>query len=157
MEGENSHDYDFGFSTTPTVYCTLAASAIPGVCNATTNQYTVSGTISLTANTTGGVATITDGAKSTNVTIAASATSVAYSLTGLTSGTGSHTVTVNLPGCGSASTIYSAPTSCTVAASIVVASATVCYGNSATLTASGCAGSVSWNTGATAQVWSPQP
>ncbi|WP_460970089.1 Ig-like domain-containing protein, partial [Spirosoma migulaei] len=50
------------------------------------------------------------------------------------------------PGCTATAsiTLNTAP-----AASLVVVSATVCYGSSATLVASGCTGSVSWNTGAT--------
>ncbi|MEZ0607260.1 SdrD B-like domain-containing protein [Fibrella sp. WM1] len=88
--------------------------ATPGMCNSATNQYTVTGTINL-MNTTGGVATITDGAKSTTVSVPASAASVAYSLSGLTSGTGTHIVTVSLPGCGTAMATYTAPGSCTVA------------------------------------------
>ncbi|WP_185155409.1 DUF11 domain-containing protein [Rudanella paleaurantiibacter] len=128
--------------------CALATTATPSTCTPATNQYTVSGTISLTS-TIAGTATITDGTRSTTVTVPTGATSVAYSLTGLTSGTGSHTVVVNLPGCGSATATYSAPASCTVAATITVTSATVCFGNSATLTASGCAGTVAWSNGTT--------
>lgn len=100
--------------TCPAV-CSLTATATPTTCNPTTNQYSVSGTISLT-NTSGGIATITDGTQSTTVSVGASATSVAYSLTGLTSGTGSHTVVVSLPGCGTATAAYTAPATCTIAA-----------------------------------------
>ncbi len=97
------------------VSCSIAATATPGVCNSATNQYTITGTINLTA-TTGGTAIITDGARSMTVAVAAAASSVAYSLTGLTSGTGSHTVIVSLAGCGSAVATYAAPASCSVAA-----------------------------------------
>jgi uncharacterized repeat protein (TIGR01451 family) len=114
--GQNNHTYDFGFGVSS---CTMTATATPGICNSATNQYTVSGTVNLTG-TTGGTATITDGTRSITVTVAASATSVAYSLTGLTSGTGSHTVTVSLAGCGTASVTYAAPASCL--------SATLCPG-----------------------------
>ncbi|WP_019990908.1 SdrD B-like domain-containing protein [Rudanella lutea] len=133
-------------SLTVEIPCALTTTATPGTCDPATNRYTVSGTISLTS-ATAGTATITDGAVSTTVSVPAGATSVAYSLTGLTSGTGSHTVTVSLPGCGTASATYTAPVSCTVAATIDVTSATVCYGNSATLTASGCTGTVTWSNG----------
>ncbi|MEZ0607261.1 SdrD B-like domain-containing protein [Fibrella sp. WM1] len=94
--------------------CNLAATVTPGTCSSATNQYTVTGTISLTNNIAGGTATITDGTQSTTVNVPAAATSVAYSLSGLTSGTGSHTVTVSLPGCGTATATYTAPGSCTV-------------------------------------------
>ncbi|KAB7727309.1 choice-of-anchor E domain-containing protein [Rudanella paleaurantiibacter] len=136
------------FHTPCLIPCAVATTATASTCNPATNQYTVSGTISLTS-ATAGTATITDGAKSTTVTVPAGATSVAYSLTGLTSGTGSHTVTVSLPGCATATAIYNAPASCSVAATINVTSATVCYGNSATLTASGCVGTVAWSNGTT--------
>ncbi|MVM38563.1 hypothetical protein GO730_15040 [Spirosoma sp. HMF3257] len=90
------------------------ATATPGSCNTATNQYSISGIISLT-NAIAGVATITDGTVSTSITIAASATSVAYSMTGLVSDGTSHPVTVSLAGCGSATATYTAPASCTVA------------------------------------------
>ncbi|MBO0952760.1 SdrD B-like domain-containing protein [Fibrella forsythiae] len=93
--------------------CNLIATATPGTCNSATNQFAVTGTISL-SNTSGGLATITDGTQSTTVNVPAAAASVAYSLSGLTSGTGSHTVTVSLPGCGTTTATYTAPASCTV-------------------------------------------
>ncbi|WP_019991270.1 SdrD B-like domain-containing protein [Rudanella lutea] len=144
--GQNNFSYDVAYVIEP---CALTATANPSTCDPVTNRYSVSGTISLT-NTTGGTATITDGTRSTTVSIAASATSVAYSLTGLTSGTGSHTVTVSLPNCDTATITYNAPASCTVAATVSVTSATICYGTSTTLTASGCLGTVSWSNGTTA-------
>lgn len=92
--------------------CTVdvAISVTPGVCQSATNQYTITGTLSLT-NAPAGTATITDGAVSTTVAVSAGATSVPYSLTGLTSGTGSHTVTVNFAG-KTATITYTAPVSC---------------------------------------------
>uniref|UniRef100_UPI00261626C4 DUF11 domain-containing protein n=1 Tax=uncultured Spirosoma sp. TaxID=278208 RepID=UPI00261626C4 len=115
----------------------------PGVCNTATNQYSISGIISLT-NAVAGTATITDGTSTTTVTVAAGATSVAYSLGSFNSDASSHTVTVSYGG-KIASAIYTAPASCTVAATIVVTSATICAGSSATLTASGCLGNVTWS------------
>ncbi|MBO0948158.1 DUF11 domain-containing protein [Fibrella forsythiae] len=109
-----STPHGIGFTTCTAVPCTLLVTATPGTCEPATNQYTVTGTISLTA-ATAGTATITDGTTSTTIAVAASATSVAYSLSGLTSGTGSHTVVVSLPSCGTTTAIYSAPASCTVA------------------------------------------
>ena len=128
--------------------CSMSATVTPTVCNSLTNQYSISGTISLT-NTPGGTALITDGARSATVAVGASATSVAWSLTGLTSGTGSHTVVITLAGCSSAVTTYSAPASCTIAPSLVLTSATICYGSSATLTASSCIGIVTWSNSTT--------
>ncbi|WP_218160689.1 SdrD B-like domain-containing protein [Arsenicibacter rosenii] len=128
--------------------CSLSATVTPMVCNSLNNQYSISGTISLT-NTPGGTAVITDGTYSETLAIGASATSVAYSLTGLESGTGSHTVVITLAGCSSALATYSAPASCTIAPSLVLTSATICYGSSATLTASSCIGTVTWSNGTT--------
>lgn len=94
--------------------CTVgvALSVTPGVCQSATNGYSISGTLSLT-NAVAGTATITDGAVSTTVTITAGATLVPYSLTGLTSGTGSHTVTVSYA-TKTTSATYVAPASCSV-------------------------------------------
>jgi uncharacterized repeat protein (TIGR01451 family) len=96
-----------------TVSPTLALSAIPGDCQTATNQYVLSGSLSLT-NAIASTATITDGSATTTITVNAGATSVAYSLSGLASGTGSHTVTVSYAG-QTAITTYTAPGSCTVA------------------------------------------
>ena len=139
--GSTNHTYDFGLVVVP---CSLSLTAIAGNCDPATNQYTLTGTLSLTGNSTGGTATLTDGFRSVTLTVPANATSVAYSLTGLIADGSSHTVTVNLTGCSGAPVSYMAPASCTVAAAIVVTSATVCYGSSATLTASGCTGTVTW-------------
>ncbi|MBN8820600.1 MAG: DUF11 domain-containing protein [Spirosoma sp.] len=114
---QNTKAYGYAtvtYTYTCNVSCALAATATPGTCNSATNQYSVSGIINLTG-TSGGVATIADGTHSTTISIGASATSVAYSLTGLASGTGSHTVTVSLPDCGTTTATYTAPASCTVA------------------------------------------
>ncbi|WP_198175110.1 hypothetical protein, partial [Spirosoma arboris] len=56
----------------------------------------------------------TDGATTTTLSVSAGATSIPYSLSGLPSGTGSHTVTVSYLG-QTASTTYTAPASCSVA------------------------------------------
>ncbi|AUD02649.1 SdrD B-like domain-containing protein [Spirosoma pollinicola] len=93
--------------------CSMHVTATPGQCTTATNTYTVTGTISLTSNTTGGTLTLTDGMNSTTLSISNSATSVAYSLTGLNSDGSSHTITAILSGCGNTSTTYTAPQSCT--------------------------------------------
>ncbi|MEZ0610583.1 Ig-like domain-containing protein [Fibrella sp. WM1] len=118
-------------ATTVTVKA-LAINATPTICNPTTNQYSVSGTVSLTNNTTGGVATLVDGTTSTTVPVAASAASVPYSLTGLLSDGASHIVTVTFAGC-SYSAVYTAPASCSVAP-ICSLSALVSTGECATAT-----------------------
>ena len=91
----------------------IALSVTPGTCSTATNQYGITGTLSLT-NAIAGTATITDGTSSTTVAISAGNTSVPYSLTGLPSGTGEHIVTVSYAG-KIASMTYTAPESCTVA------------------------------------------
>ena len=91
---------------------TLALSVLPGTCQSTTNNYTVTGTLSLT-NATAGTAMVTDGSSTTSVLVNAGATNVPYSLTRLVSGTGSHTVSITYAG-QSVSTTYSAPVSCSV-------------------------------------------
>ncbi|QDK82151.1 DUF11 domain-containing protein [Spirosoma sp. KCTC 42546] len=128
--------------------CSLTISATPGSCQSATNTYSVSGTLSLTNNTNGGTIQLSDGTQLISLSVASGVSSVPYSLTGLVSDGLVHTLTATLSGCGTASVSYTAPQSC-MAASLVVVSATVCYGSSATLVASGCTGSVSWNTGAT--------
>ncbi|MVM31101.1 DUF11 domain-containing protein [Spirosoma sp. HMF4905] len=100
--------------------CTVAValSVTPGICQSATNQYSISGTLSLT-NAVAGTATITDGAITTTVSVSAGATSLPYSLTGLNSGTGLHTVTVSYVG-KTASLTYTAPASCTIAIALSV-------------------------------------
>ena len=92
-------------STTPTPTPTpqLALSVTPGSCNPTTNQYTLAGTISLT-NAVASSLTITDGSASTTLNVAAGQTSASFSLTGLASGSGLHTVTLSGAGYSPAST-----------------------------------------------------
>ncbi|WP_170061104.1 SdrD B-like domain-containing protein [Spirosoma aerolatum] len=108
--------------------CSLSATATPTACNSVTNEYTLDGTISLAGNTSGGVATVTNGVVSTTVNIAPNATTASYSLTGLISDGASFTVTVNLSSCGSATAAYAAPASCTIAppALLVSISTPVC-------------------------------
>ncbi|WP_144035932.1 immunoglobulin domain-containing protein [Spirosoma fluviale] len=98
-------------ATIQTCDCDISITATRGDCDATTNQYTVTGVISLT-NTAGGTATITDGSVTTTVTIAAGATSVPYTLTGLNSNGAVHTISVNLPNCGTDAKSYTAPAEC---------------------------------------------
>ncbi|WP_165358907.1 SdrD B-like domain-containing protein [Spirosoma sordidisoli] len=106
-------------TTTVSCPCGLTATATPTVCNSATNQYSVSGSISL-SNPSGNVVIVSDGSKTVSLPVSATTTSIAYSLTGLVSDGTSHTVTVSLAGCGTTSAIYSAPASCTVGLSVVV-------------------------------------
>ncbi|ADB36250.1 putative Ig domain-containing protein [Spirosoma linguale] len=106
--GANNHSYDFGFTA-----CSMNVVVTAGACLTATNQYTVSGTVSFT-NAAAGTMTITDGTRSTTVPVSATSTSVPFSLTGLTSGTGSHTVVATLSGCSTDNATYTAPASCSV-------------------------------------------
>ncbi|WP_338875350.1 putative Ig domain-containing protein [Spirosoma sp. SC4-14] len=92
----------------------ITTSATAGACNALSNQYDVSGVLSLT-NAQNGIATITDGVYSTTVSVSAGNVSIPYSLTGLLSGTGGHTITVDYLS-QIVSTTYTAPEACTVSA-----------------------------------------
>ncbi|WP_293684568.1 DUF11 domain-containing protein, partial [Spirosoma sp. 48-14] len=82
----------------------------PGACQSATNQYNVTGVLSLT-DAVDGVATITDGSNSTTVVITAGVTSVPYALSGLISGTGTHTITVGYATKNFSAT-YVAPQAC---------------------------------------------
>lgn len=95
--------------------------ALPTACNPATNQYTVNGTITL-SQPGGGPLLVTDGASSLTLTVGASQTSVAYSLTGLTSDVGSHTVTAafNTTVCAPAAVTYAAPASCSCVVSVTL-------------------------------------
>ncbi|NDU94233.1 putative Ig domain-containing protein, partial [Spirosoma terrae] len=105
-------DYVVSLSrTTCTAQTALLVAATPGSCDAATNLYTVSGTISLTA-AVASTLTITDGNATTTVLISNGQSSATFMLAGLTSGTGEHTVTVTGNGYTSSSTKYIAPTSC---------------------------------------------
>ncbi|WP_018618457.1 DUF11 domain-containing protein, partial [Spirosoma luteum] len=73
---------------------TLALSVASGNCNPSTNQYNLTGTITLT-NAVSSSLLITDGALNKIIPVTAGQTSASFSLTGLSSGTGSHTVIVS--------------------------------------------------------------
>jgi uncharacterized repeat protein (TIGR01451 family) len=86
---------------------------LASTCVSATNQYSISGAVSLT-NALAGTAILTDGTSTASITINAGDSSIPYSLTGLTSGTGSHTLTVSYA-CAVASITYTAPASCSLA------------------------------------------
>ncbi|MBO0947869.1 ice-binding family protein [Fibrella forsythiae] len=94
---------------------TMAVAVTAGSCTSATNTYDLTGTVSLTA-AVAGTLIITDGSSSTTVSITTGQPSATFGLSGLLSGTETHTVTVTGPGCSSAVITYNAPTSCTTAA-----------------------------------------
>ena len=79
---------------TPTPNPKLALSVTPGNCAPTTNQYALAGTISLT-NAVSSSLLVTDGTVNKIIPVTAGQISASFSLTGLTSGSGSHTVIVS--------------------------------------------------------------
>ncbi|GAB3987797.1 hypothetical protein GCM10028807_09090 [Spirosoma daeguense] len=89
-------------------------STTPGVCNPATNQYTLSGTVSLT-NATSGALVVSTGVGSTTLNVTSATQTLPFSFTGLLSNGASQTITANLSDCGSASAVFTAPVSCTVA------------------------------------------
>ncbi|MEZ0540212.1 putative Ig domain-containing protein [Fibrella arboris] len=99
----------FSLTTTAPPVCSLSATAIPGTCIGTV--YGLTGTVSL-SNATAGLLTITDGSQSTALTVTPATTSVTYSLTGLTPGSGTHTVAITLASCGTLNVSYAAPVQC---------------------------------------------
>ncbi|MEZ0542136.1 ice-binding family protein [Fibrella arboris] len=106
-------------NTVTTYAQTMAVAVTAGACSTATNTYDLAGVISLTS-AVAGTLTITDGdgSSSTTASVTTGQTSVAFGLSGLTSGTGTHTVLVTGPGCSSAAITYNAPSSCTSAASV---------------------------------------
>ncbi|MEZ0539661.1 SdrD B-like domain-containing protein [Fibrella arboris] len=124
----------------------LSVAITPGECSTMTNEYTLTGVLSLT-NAITDTALLTDGNRTTTLSITAGATFVPYSLTGFASGSGQHTLTVSYAG-QLISQTYTAPLSCTVPADILVSNTVVCAGESVLLTATGCAlGSIQWSSG----------
>ena len=118
-------------NNTVTNYATVLSIAVASgaTCQTATNTYDLTGTISLTS-AIAGTLTITDGSSSTGVSVATGQSSVAFALSALSSGTGSHTIVVTGPGCSSASATYNAPASCTVAASLPASLSGVVYTDS---------------------------
>ena len=133
--------------------CTVSLTAIPGTCNPSTNTYSVSGRATL-VNTPGGrIITFTDGVTSQSYTVPSSQVSttwVDYTLSNFTSNGATHTVSAVVSNGSSCSgnTTYTAPTSCLCTnPTPTVNSPSICAGNSATLTVSNCAGTVTWSDG----------
>ncbi len=106
--GQNNFSFDAAYAT-----CALALTGTPSSCDGTTNRYTVSGTVSF-SNVSAGTLTVTDGAVSTTLSVPAGTTSIAYSLSGLATGSGSHTITASYSrtDCSPASVTYLAPATC---------------------------------------------
>ena len=96
--------------------CSLSAVATPGICASATSTFSNTVAVTLT-NPVAGTLTVTDGARSVTFVVAASVgtTTANAVFNGLPADGLAHTVTISLPGCGSATTTYTAPTACSVA------------------------------------------
>ncbi|AUD06525.1 Ig domain-containing protein [Spirosoma pollinicola] len=98
-------------TTSAAPVCSLSAVVTPGLCSTANNQYTLTGTLSLT-NATAGSLLIADGNLSAIVSITANQTTASFSLAGLTSDGAAHTVSTSLTGCNNTSSTYISPQSC---------------------------------------------
>ncbi|WP_460914871.1 DUF11 domain-containing protein, partial [Spirosoma areae] len=100
----------------PSTCCSVSVVATAGQCTTATNTYSSTAIVKLT-NPTTGTLTITDGPISqTFVTTAASSATYTATFSGIASDGSSHSVTASLPGCGSTTTTYTAPASCSAPA-----------------------------------------
>ena len=130
--GENNHTYDFGFNAS-VVTCSSSVTATPGTCNSTTNQYTLTGTITLTNPPSTGTITVQivgGGSQTINLP---QASPISYSISAQNSDGASHTVDVSISGVGCASsTTYNAPAACQVGACSSTVTATPGACNSTT-------------------------
>ena len=121
VDGANNHTFDFGFAMLAA--CNISSiTATPGACNSSTNQYTLTGTVSFTNPPTSGSMTvqITGGG---NQTFTAPFTSpLNYSIAGQTADGMVHTVTATFSAdlACTADTTYTAPNSCAVVCSASV-------------------------------------
>lgn len=95
--------------------CSITSiTAVPSACNPATNNYSVSGTISITNPPASGTLTVTTSCGGSQVFSAPFAASIAYNITGLTSNGAACTVTAVFsadPGCTNTQN-YTAPASC---------------------------------------------
>ncbi|WP_460970563.1 SdrD B-like domain-containing protein [Spirosoma migulaei] len=129
----------------------LAVVVSTPVCNSATNQYSATGTVSLT-NRPAGSLTITDNGTTIGVvSVTAGQTSASFSLSGSSNGPASHTVVASLAN-AVASAIYTVPASCTVC-SLSLTTASLANGQvgaaySQTLTTSGGTAPVSFTVSA---------
>ena len=148
--GEFNQTIDAGYvPVTPLIPMLAIAIVDPAVCNPATNIYTSTGVVSFT-NIMAGTLTITNnGALIATIQVTAGQTSVPFSVTGISNGPASRTLTATLSSAVNMikSTTYAVPASCSVVGcptnySLVASvngnanSATLCNGESATLVAS---------------------
>ncbi|MEZ0484987.1 hypothetical protein [Fibrella aquatica] len=100
--------------------CSLSVSAEASACNQPTNTYTVSGTVSVANASSAGVLSVsTDASPIQSVSYAAGTTTVPFSLSGLTADGVSHTISVSSASCGTATTTYTAPVSCSCTSPVI--------------------------------------
>ncbi|GAB2558432.1 hypothetical protein GCM10027190_05260 [Spirosoma areae] len=97
--------------------CSIANPSVTvGPCLTATNTYSTTAVVTL-LNTSAGVLTVSNGASSLTTTVAGGLSSFTFTavFNGLVSDGLTRTVTASLPGCGTATAIYTAPVSCSIA------------------------------------------
>ncbi|MEI7595187.1 MAG: CUB domain-containing protein, partial [Bacteroidota bacterium] len=137
--------------------CVISAvTATPSACNATTNTYSLSGSVTFADAPSTGTLTVTDGNGHTQTFTAPFTSPTAYSFTGITSNGASVTITASFsgdPDCNNTTT-YTAPASCATCSVEAGPNVTICSGTGTTLTATG--GSVwSWTSSPTTTITNP--
>ena len=95
--------------------CSLSAVVTAGQCASATNTYSATAMVTVTNSSSGGTLTVSNGPASITATIPAGGGVVTFPavFNGIPSNGSVHTVTVSLPGCGTTTTTYTAPGSCT--------------------------------------------
>ncbi|WP_460906414.1 beta strand repeat-containing protein [Spirosoma areae] len=127
--------YTAPVSCTAAPVCSVSATVTAGLCASATNTYSATVTATVLNPTGGGTLTISNGAISQPFTTTAGSSNMFTAIfNGLTSDGASHTVTVSLPACGTATPTYTAPASCSVTPACSVGTPVVTVGacNSAT-------------------------
>ncbi|AQG77906.1 hypothetical protein AWR27_00175 [Spirosoma montaniterrae] len=122
--------------------CSLTLTATAGPCDPTTNRYTATLSVTLTnPPASSGILTLIDGVESRTLTVPANATLITEQMAGLVSDGSPRSVSASLAGCGTSSTTYTAPVSCTTAPAtvVVVVGTPVCNTATNTYIASGTA------------------
>ncbi len=130
--GENNHTLDFGFKSAAT--CSVSLTATPGLCNSSTNQYTLTGTVSFTNPPTSGSMTVQITGGGSQTFTAPFTSPLNYSIAGQTADGMVHTVTATFSddlAC-TADTTYTAPNSCAVVCSASVGQITTQCNNNGT-------------------------
>lgn len=112
--GANDHTFDFGFN--PVVAsCVASITATPGSCVPTTNQYTLTGQITLTDPPTTGTLTIQIAGGGSQTFDLSSGIPTSYSIANQNADGASHSITLSISGSSCTDTkLFTAPVNCLV-------------------------------------------